>query len=129
MRLLLILVLSSMSTFLFSQEDAAAKVSWAIENGDAQTLQDMMMSSVDVSILDDEDMYPSDEAVRKLNSFFKQHPPITFTVKHKGTSKLDDHYRIGTLQTKKGTFRVTFFLKKTPSGMMIKQIRIEEDED
>ena len=41
-----------MSTFLFSQEDAAAKVSWAIENGDAQTLQDMMMSSVDVSILD-----------------------------------------------------------------------------
>ncbi|MDA0882527.1 MAG: DUF4783 domain-containing protein [Flavobacteriales bacterium] len=129
MKLMLTLVLFSFSALVFAQEDAAAKVSWAIENGDALVLQDMMMSSVDLSILDDEDMYPADEAVRKLSSFFKQHPPQSFTVKHKGTSKLDDHYRIGTLQTKKGTFRVTFFLKKTPSGMMIKQIRIEEDED
>ncbi len=81
--------------------------------------------SVDVTILDDEDMYPRDQVVAKLGQFFQKNPPKSFELKHQGTSKLDDHYRIGDLTTSNGLFRVTFFMKKSGSTMEIKQLRIE----
>ncbi|MFM7233275.1 MAG: DUF4783 domain-containing protein, partial [Flavobacteriales bacterium] len=48
-----------------------------------------------------------------------------FTVKHQGTSKLDDQFRIGELTTSKGIFRVTFFMKKSNNTLQIKQLKIE----
>lgn len=114
------------STFLFAQEDVSKAVSDALAKGNAAAIGSYLVSSVDLTILDDEDMYPKDQVVKKLQVFFAQHPPVSFEVKHKGTSKLDDHYRIGDLVTKKGKFRVTFFMKKGPDGVKIKQLRIED---
>jgi hypothetical protein len=80
--------------------------------------------------LNKEDVYPEDQAEKILQDFFTKNPSKSFEIKHKGTSKLDDEYRIGDLVTDKGKYRVTFFMKNTPEGMKIKQFRIEEfDED
>lgn len=110
---------------LSAQTDITPAVVEALSKGDAATLGKYLVPSVDVAILDDEEMYPRDQVVTKLNLFFQKNPPKSFEIKHQGMSKLDDHYRIGDLTTSNGLFRVTFFMKKSKSSMEIKQLRIE----
>lgn len=125
----LVLTLFLGMTFALGAQDITPAVVKAIETGDAETLSKHLTSSIDLTIGDDEDMYPRDEAAKKIKAFFAAHKPSGFEIKHKGTSKLDDQYRIGDLTTSKGKFRVTFFIKKTDKGMKVKQLRIEDFDD
>ncbi len=109
----------------FAQDKEANLIAGALGKGDAQTIGVHLVRSVDLTILDDENVYPKDQVVRKLQAFFKSNVPKGFEVKHTGKSKLDDHYRIGDLQTSNGTFRVTFFMKAEDGKMKVKQLRIE----
>lgn len=129
MRILSILFFLSMFVGLSAQDQVTSDVSRALGSGDAGVLAKYFTSNVDLTVLNDESMCTSQQAVQKLQKFFSTHKPSKFDVKHKGTSKLDDQYRIGDLATAKGSYRVTFFMKKTPKGMKIKQLRIESDED
>lgn len=123
------LFLASIFTFLTiavnAQTDITPQVVDAMGKGDAAAIGAHLVSSVDLTILDDEDMYPRDQVVRKLSQFFQRNTPQSFSIKHQGTSKLDDHYRIGDLATSTGVYRVTFFMKRSGSSMEIKQLRIE----
>lgn len=125
MKFLLATILVSMAFALTAQGDITPQVSDAMSKGDAAATGSLLVSSVDLTILDDEDMYPRDQVVRRLSQFFQQNSPRSFTIKHQGTSKLDDHYRIGDLTTSTGVYRVTFFMKRSGSSMEIKQLRIE----
>ncbi|MCH2198323.1 MAG: DUF4783 domain-containing protein [Flavobacteriales bacterium] len=111
-----------------AQSDASDKIAKALGAGDAETIGQHLVANVDLAILDDEDMYPHDVVVKKLGVFFSENKPTKFEIKHKGQSKLDDHYRIGDLVTANGKFRVTFFMKKGDNKMSIKQLRIERYE-
>mmetsp|Transcript_13547 Transcript_13547/g.20507 ORF Transcript_13547/g.20507 Transcript_13547/m.20507 type:complete len:129 (-) Transcript_13547:12-398(-) len=114
------------SVFSFGQDAEAERISTAFSNGNAKAIASYFLPTVDYAILDDEDMLPADQVAQKLAKFFSAAGVKDFKVKHKGKSKLDDHYRIGDLVTSKGTYRVTYFLKKGKQGMKIKQLRIEE---
>ena len=111
-----------------AQNDVSQKIAMALQKGDAAAIGTCLVSSVDLTILDDEDMYPADQVVTKLVRFFAQNKPSSFEVKHEGTSKLDDHFRIGDLTTTTGVYRVTYFMKKGKGGMKLKQLRIEKIE-
>lgn len=128
MRLLTSLGLFILSFTMIAQEDITPVVTDALAKGNAPALTRYLVSSVDLTILEDEDMYPKDQVVQKLSQFFQRNKPSSFEVKHKGTSKLDDHYRIGDLTTSTGVYRVTFFMRKGSAGMEIKQLRIERYE-
>jgi len=129
MKSFLIVAFSLLTTFGMAQAPIGAKVNKALSNGNASALKSMMMLEVDLSLLDEEGMYPADQVVKMLERFFSSNPVVSFDVRHKGTSKLDDHYRIGELKTKSGLYRVTYFLKNTPSGVRIKQLRVESADD
>lgn len=122
---MMFLVLGLTSLTITAQDEASGKVNAALNNGNAQALAQLFVGSVDMTLLDDEGMISKEQAVKKLQGFFAKNGVVKFTVKHKGTSKLDDHYRIGELVTKNGTFRVTYFIKKTPKGFKIAKISIE----
>lgn len=111
-----------------AQNDVSQKIAMALQKGDAAAIGTCLVASVDLTILDDEDMYPADQVVTKLERFFAQNKPSKFEVKHEGTSKLDDHFRIGDLTTSTGVYRVTYFMKKGKGGMKLKQLRIEKFE-
>lgn len=125
MRTLFVLFTFFIATVVHAQADITEPVSAALAKGDAAAIGKYLVPSVDLTILDDEDMYPRDQVVKKLQQFFQKNPARGFVVKHRGTSKLDDHYRIGDLTTDSGAYRVTFFMKKGSSSMEIKQLRIE----
>ncbi len=128
MKYLLSLFMLSVCSHLLAQADITPQVTAALKKGDASALTTFMMPAVELNIKGVENNYAKEDAQKALTAFFKDHPVTGFTVKHTGTSKLDDQYRIGDLVTSKGNFRVTFFMKKSGSDFMIRQLKIESAE-
>jgi len=114
---------------LGAQADITPKVTDAFKKGDATSLSSLMMPQVEFTLSGQDGTYPNSEVKSMLTRFFSANQVKDFTVKHQGTSKLDDQYRIGDLLTSNGVFRVTFFMKKNASGMLIKQLKIESPDD
>ena len=129
MRTLLIILSFSLAFAVQGQGDVGSSIAKAVETGNVEGLAKYFTSSVDLTVLSKEDVYPGDQAEKILKDFFAKNPAKSFEIKHKGTSKLDDEYRIGDLVTEKGKYRVTFFMKNTPKGKKIRQFRIEEFDD
>lgn len=115
------------STAVFAQNQTADDIAALLKTGDSNGLSAYFMSNVDLAILDTDDVYSKTQATQITKKFFAEHAPSAFSVKHQGKSKLDDHYRIGTLNTAAGDFRVTYFLKSHNGKYLIKQLRIESN--
>jgi hypothetical protein len=109
----------------FSQSVEKDGISQAIQKGDAHDLAAYFSASIDLTLLDNEDVYSDKQAEVIFNQFFADNKPKTFELKHEGKSKVEDYYYIGVLKTTNGDYRLTFFLKKEASAFKVKQIRIE----
>jgi hypothetical protein len=128
MKYLLSLSFALFSLMLFSQSDITPQVTSALKKGDAAALASFMMPGVELSITGQDNNLSKEDAQKVLTGFFRDHPATGFVVKHQGTSKLDDQYRIGDLTTTKGNYRVTFFMKKSGASLLIRQLKIELSE-
>ncbi len=122
--LFLMLIFSAL-TALRAQTDITPIVTAALKKGDAATIASHLMPQVELTLLGNEGVCDRTKAQQMLSTFFRENPPQAFTIKHQGTSKLDDQFRIGELTTAKGIFRVTFFMKKNNNALQIKQLKIE----
>jgi hypothetical protein len=85
----------------------------ALKRGDAAAISAQMMPQVELHSMVRTTISLKLTPKKRWQRFFKDHPVTGFTFKHQGTSKLDDQYRIGDMTTQKGSFRVTFFMKKS----------------
>jgi hypothetical protein len=125
---LLFALVTAISFQAQAQNDVADRIAGILKSGNAAELSNYFMANIDLTILNSDDLYSKAQASQIVRKFFDDNPPRNFVVKHQGKSKLDDHYRIGTLTTTKGDYRVTFFLKNTNGTFLIKQLRIESNE-
>jgi len=114
---------------LQAQEQESKKVSEALKSGNVEQISGLLTANVDLTLLNEEDVFPKDQVVNKLTRFFAANKPSAFVVKHQGTSKLNDHYYIGELATAKGDYRVTYFIKKDGTSFRVSQFRVETIED
>jgi hypothetical protein len=110
---------------LWAQSDISPAVSAALKKGDATALASYFMPQVELTLSGKDGLVEKTQAQQMLAGFFNENPPQSFNIKHQGTSKLDDQFRIGELTTAKGIFRVTFFMKKNNNVLQIKQFKIE----
>ena len=124
--LLFLAVFSALCTQ--AQSDITAPVSESLKKGDAAGLSAYFMPQVDVSLPGASDTFTKEQARDLVAKFFTANPPKEFVMKHQGTSKLNDQYRIGELSTSKGPYRVTFFIRKNGNALLIKQLKIEQGE-
>lgn len=125
MKHVLAILLSAFTLISFAQADITPQVSDALKKGDANALSAYFMGTVEIELKEESNAYSAADAKSVMATFFSQNPVKSFTIKHQGTSKLDDQYRIGDLVTTKGNYRVTFFMKKVGNGWQIKQLKIE----
>lgn len=127
MRIFLFSILSFLAIGLQAQADITSQVVAAFKKNDAAAIGTFFMPKVELVTPSNEGTFEAAEAGRILTEFIKENPVTAFTVKHQGTSKLDDQFRIAEMTSSKGVFRVTFFMKKGPAAMQIKQLKIEQD--
>lgn len=129
MKILNTLLLLLITTYCVAQADITPTVTAALKKGDAVALAGMMMPQIELTLNGQDNNVPKADAQKLLTNFFRDYSITNFTVKHQGTSKLDDQYRIGDMTTNKGNFRVTFFMKKNGTAMQIRQLKIETSEE
>ena len=100
----------------------------AIGRGQADALLAQMDSEVELSILDDEDVYGKQEAVQRLREFFGKVKPTAFNQVHQGSSKADDaEYVIGNLTTASGSYRVYVYVAVRGGQQKLQELRIDRE--
>lgn len=119
------LVLSIAFGGLRAQSGVKDQVVSALGSGNASALAKYMVANVDMTLPVASDYYSNAQAEQILRKFFDEHPPKGLTIEHEGTNRTGDSYYIGKMPTSNGDFRVTFFLKKSDAGFLVKQLRIE----
>ena len=103
------------------------KIAEAFKAGDSAGLAAYFKANVDLSILEEDDLYSKANAEKKLATFFQNHPVSSFSILHEGQSNNGLQYTIGSLETSNGTFRVSFYVKEENGQAFIQQIMIDEE--
>jgi len=125
MKNLLLALCFALPMLSFTVDQSAITV--AISKGDIETLSKYFDETVEICILDLEDLMDKDEAKKEIQSFFNDHQPKSFTLVHDGISKgQDSRYFIGDLKTSGDVFRVYVYLMSTKDDYLIQEIRFEK---
>lgn len=112
------------ATFAF---DVIDDVSVYFKAGNVKELSKYFSSTIELSILDKEEVYSANQAELILKDFFVKHPPIGVKVIHRVVSNANYKFGVIILNSSKGNFRISFELKNAVGGFNITQIRIEEN--
>lgn len=125
MKNLLIALMFAIPMLAFT--DYESEITKAIGSGDIETLSKYFDESVEICILELEDLMDKDEAKSEIKTFFEANNPKSFQVVHDGTSKgQDSKYFIGDLNTSDSMFRVYVYMKSTSDSYLIQEIRFEK---
>jgi hypothetical protein len=122
---ILLLMLCKLS-FAFDIIDDVAN---NFKSGDVKAISEYFTSTVELSVLDQEDIYSASQAGLILKEFFVKHPPIGAKVIHKVVSNANYKFGVITLNTSKGNFRISYELKNSGGNFTISEIRIEESKE
>ena len=110
--------------------DISDDVASALKTGNAASVAKFFSASVDMKILDKEDVYSKAQAELILKDFFAKNAIKSFAIMHKGTSKTGDQFAIGTYESSSGKkFRTYCLFKKEGPGMTIQQLRFEPQDE
>ncbi|MHC1704371.1 MAG: DUF4783 domain-containing protein [Tenuifilaceae bacterium] len=104
------------------------KVTAALQTGNSQELSKYFTKTVELEILGEENFYSISQAELLLKNFFDKNKPSKFVINHQGTKEASS-FAIGTLTTKNGTLRVSFFMKTEQNKTQIHQFRIEQNDE
>lgn len=98
----------------------------AIGDANVNSLVAAMGTELELSILDEEDLYEKADASAALKQFFAGFKKTSFGKVHQGASKADDaEYCIGTLTTDKGSYRVYVYVAKRGQGVVLQELRFD----
>ena len=129
------LLLASILFFQFianemPQADIVDDLSVHFRNGNSREIAKNFASSVELLIIDQEDVYSKAQSEQILKDFFSKNPPNKATIIHRLNSNPNYRYGIFALQTKTLKYRVTVTLmrQKTTNVFLITELRIEKDE-
>jgi hypothetical protein len=123
----LIVLFVNMSSSIAFQGDVIDGLSAHFKTGNSKEIAASFSQSVDLIIIDEEDVYSKAQAEQILRSFFSKYPPVKSAVIHRLNTNPNYRYGALSLVTKNGTFRVSITMKKTGSAFFITELRIETE--
>ncbi len=97
----------------------------AFETGDAKELAEYFNSNIELQLPDKTHVASKTQATRIMQDFFKENPPLSFKLEYEGT-KQDSKYGLGTLETRKGSFRVNLYFMDGKKEKIIYFLSIEK---
>ncbi len=108
--------------------DVFDEIANSIRSGDAKQLSTYFGPTLDLTIINREDVYSKAQAEQVIKDFFSKNTPKSFTVIHKGSSPEGNQYAIGNLVTMTGkTYRTSFYFKNTGGKNVLMELRIESE--
>ena len=113
------------------QVDIIDDLSAYFKSGNSKEIAKNFASSVELIVIDQEDVYSKAQSEQILKDFFIKNQPSKSTIIHRISSNPNYRYGILSLNTKTGKFRVTITLKltKATNNFLISELRIEQDRE
>lgn len=113
------------------QADIIDELAAEFRAGNAKEIGKHFASSVELIVIDQEDVYSKAQSEQILKDFFIKNSPLKSTIIHRISSNPNYRYGIISLNTKTGKFRVTITLKliKATNAFLINELRIEQDRE
>ncbi|WP_225871318.1 DUF4783 domain-containing protein [Pedobacter cryotolerans] len=113
------------------QADIIDELAVEFRAGNAKEIGKHFASSVELIVIDQEDVYSKAQSEQILKDFFIKNSPLKSTIIHRISSNPNYRYGILSLNTKTGKFRVTVTLKliKATNAFLINELRIEQDRE
>ncbi len=116
-----VLMLIILSSFVSSVSDMVD----ALKAGNASQISKYFDNTVDLTLQDKTGSYSKSQAELVLKDFFVSNGVIDFGVIHTGDNS-GSQYLIGSLKTKKGTFRTTIYMKQKADKQVLQELRFEK---
>ncbi|HUH18483.1 DUF4783 domain-containing protein [Albibacterium sp.] len=107
-------------------KDLIAELSGQFRQGNAKEISKYFSPTVNLSILNDNNVYSKVQAEIILESFFKTNSPTGSKIVHRLDSNPNYQYAVIELNTIKGYFRVSYSIKINDNQAQIVEIRIEK---
>lgn len=123
--LLLLSVLCLVPVILFA--DPIEKVASLIKQNDVHELAGMFAPSIEISILNEENVYSRTQAEIVLNKFFNENKPKSIKLLHKVNSNPNYNFGVIIMYTDKGAYRIAYTLKQTEGKLELIEMRIETE--
>lgn len=108
----------------FTQAANLDDVIGALRSGNASELARHADANLEISLPSKTDNYSRQQAAVILQDFFSNNGVKGFEVKHRGDNG-GSQFCIGTLATKSGNFRTTFFMTERKGTQLVKEIRFQ----
>ena len=109
------------------QGDIADELATNFKQGNSKEIAKSFASSVELIIIDQEDVYNRAQAEQILKDFFLKNPPSKSSIIHKLSNNPNYRLTILSLTTKTEKFRVTVTMKKSSNTFQITELRIEPE--
>lgn len=111
----------------YTQGDIVDNLPALFKAGNAKELAKSFSSSVELNVLNEDDVYSKAQAEQILRDFFNKHEPVNASVVHVIDTNPNYRFNILSLTTKSGKYRVSVTLRKTNNTFFITELRIEPD--
>ena len=126
--LLFVLLFTPLAAFAHQGNPSLEAIATALSTGDVQALSKYFAETVEVSILEKEQVLNKAKATEVVRSFFESSKPKSFAQVHKGSSRENsDQYCIGNLSANSGNYRVYIYLKSGNNAVNIQEIRFDKE--
>ena len=125
-RLITISVLIGLLLLPVSGQTVPEDLVKAIREGNAGEMSEFFHQSLELTILEEDYVASKEQATRIMENFFKQHPPVEFTISFEGT-KERSRYAIGSLRSRNAAFRVNLFFLNRQDASLIYYLSIEKE--
>ena len=128
MKLLYLFLLMLPLAFLSAgQADIIDTTAELIKQGDMHELARSFSSTIELTVLDDENTYSNTQAEQILTNFFKHTSPKAVRVLHRITSNPNYRFAVLILMTNNGNYRTSFSLKNVKGRFELNELRIEAE--
>jgi Domain of unknown function (DUF4783) len=107
--------------------DPIDKVADLIRMGNVHELSKLFAPNVEITILDEQNVYSKTQAELILDKFFNENKPRTIKMLHRVNSSSNYRFGVLILTTQKGIFRIACTLKQTDGNLMLIEMRIETE--
>jgi Domain of unknown function (DUF4783) len=118
---LLISIFSIICLPSVAQEEIPVEIIESLKSGNAKILSAYFNQNVELQILEEVNSYSRAQAQQIINKFFSDYQPQEFTIIQQSPQG-GPRYIIGSLKTKKRTFRVYVLLKKDKDKIFIHKL-------
>ena len=123
MKLLYVLLLI-VPLFMFAEPaDVIDRTAELLKDGNVHELAATFSPTIEMTILEDENVYSSSQAEQALANFFKRCQPKSAKVLHRINSNANYRYAVIILNTSNGTYRTCIALKNVNGKFELNELR------